>query len=278
MAHLDRDVAAYVDGQLSPEATAAADAHVAVCSRCSAACAQQRLVKSRVSVGGVPGPPAELLASLSALPVTVRRETRLERLRRSPALGVAAVLMGASLVVAVLAFVAGSAEERMADPVDPAFASYVDDFHRGYGTTEGTMTMASLTELRDQGWSCLESLGTDLRLVDGRWLDRTAGVVSLTYTDGRDRLRLHEKVGTLDESVLEGFERRRVGDRTLWVRTGDPAVATWDADGKVFVAVTDLDAERLAAAVARLPEPREPRGTAGRVSDGLERMTSWATP
>ena len=30
MTHLDRDVAAYVDGQLSPEATALADAHVAM--------------------------------------------------------------------------------------------------------------------------------------------------------------------------------------------------------------------------------------------------------
>lgn len=278
MAHLDRDVAAYVDGQLSPEATAAADAHVAVCSRCSAACAQQRLVKSRVSVGGVPGPPAELLASLSSLPVTVRRETRLERLRRSPALGVAAVLMGASLVVAVLAFVAGAAEERMADPVDPAFASYVDDFHRGNGSGEGTMTMASLTELRSQGWSCHESLGADLRLVDGRWLGEAAGVVSLTYTDGRERLRLYEKVGTLDESDLTDFERRAIGDRSVWVRSGEPTVATWDSRGRVFVAVTDVDLERLAPAFAELPEPREPRGTVGRVSDGLERMTSWATP
>lgn len=278
MAHLDRDVAAYVDGQLSPEATTLADAHVAVCSRCSAACAQQRLVKSRVSVGGVPVPPAALLASLSSLPGTVGAETRLERLRRSSAVGVGAALVGASLLVAVLAFVAGSAEERLADPVDPAFASYADDFHHGYGSTEGTLTMASLTELRDQGWSCLESLGADLRLVDGRWLDGPAGVVSLTYTDGRERLRLHEKVGTLDESDLEDFERRRVGDRAVWVRSGDPTVATWDADGKVFVAVTDLGADRLAAALTRLPQPREPRGTVGRVGDGLERMTSWATP
>lgn len=278
MAHLDRDVAAYVDGQLSPEATAAADAHVAVCPRCSAACAQQRLVKSRVGVGGVPAPPATLLASLSSLPVTVGEETRLERLRRSPLLGVGAALVGASLLVAVLAFVTGSGEERLADPVDPAFASYVDDFHHGYGTAEGTMTMASLTELRNQGWSCLESLGADLRLVDGRWLDRAAGVVSLTYTDGRQRLRLHEKVGTLDEADLVGFERVAVGDRTVWVRAGEPTVATWDARGKVFVAVTDVDVRRLESAFAELPEPREPRGTAGRMSDGLERMTSWATP
>ncbi len=278
MAHLERDVAAYVDGQLSPEATALADAHVEVCSRCSAACAQQRLVKSRVSVGGVPAPPAALLASLSSLPATVGQESRIDRLRRSPALGVGAALVGASLLVAVLAFVAGSTEDRLADPVDPSFASYVDDFRHGHGSTEGTMTVASLTQLRDQGWSCLERLGADLRLVDGRWLDRAAGVVSLTYTDGRERLRLYEKVGTLAERDLEGFELRRLGDHRLWVRLGEPTVAAWDAKGKVFVAVTDVDPERLAAALDQLPEPREPRGAAGRMSDGLERMTSWVSP
>ncbi|WP_374999999.1 anti-sigma factor family protein [Aeromicrobium sp. CTD01-1L150] len=280
MTHLDRDVAAFVDGQLSPDAAALARQHVAECTRCRDAVSQQRLLKSRMQTGSVPGPPPSLLASLCSVPsIAAEPESRRERWRRSPAVGAGAALVGASLLVVALAFVVGAHEHREADPVHPTFDDYTADFVIGYGTATDTMTSEALAALSEQGWPCHPELAAgDLQRVDGRWHGENGDTVSLTYTDGRERLRLYEKAGTLDDDALHGFALRTMGERRVWIREGDPTVATWDADGIVFIAVTDVDEQRLAAAVSELPEPREPRDAAARMGDGLDRMTSWVSP
>lgn len=279
MAHLERDVAAFVDGQLSPEATTQARLHLEGCSRCRDAVAQQRLLKARMQTGAVPGPPPALLAALSSVPVAASEPELLrQRIRRSSALCVGAALVGASLMVVALAFVVGAHEERAADPVQPVFDDYVSDFTGGHTSATGTMTIAALDELDEKGWPCHPELAGDFERIDGRWHGESSDTVALTYTDGDHRLRLYERTGTLDDDALSGFEYTRLGDRRVWLREGHPNVATWDSGGIVFVAVTDADTDRLAEAVADLPEPREPRGAAARMGDGLDRMTGWVSP
>ncbi len=279
MTHLERDVAAFVDGQLSPEATEQARLHLQACVRCRDAVAQQRLLKTRMQTGTVPGPPATLLAALSSVPAEAAApETLRHRLRRSPALCVGAALVGASLLVVALAFAAGAHEERAADPVQPIFGDYVSDFLVGHTSATDTMTIAALDELDAQGWPCHPELAGDFTRVDGRWHGEAGDTVSLTYTDGEHRLRIFERAGTLDDAAVSGFEHTRLGDRRVWLKEGDPTIATWDSDGIVFVAVTDAGTRRLGDAIADLPEPREPRGAAARMGDGLDRMTGWVSP
>ena len=279
MTHLDRDIAAFVDGQLSPEATAQARSHLQECVRCRDAVAQQRLLKTRMQSGVVPGPPPSLLAALSSVPAAAAAPEPLgRRLRRSSVLCVGAALVGASLMVVALAFVAGAHEERAADPVLPVFDDYVSDFLVGHTSATDTMTVAALDELDAQGWPCHPELAGAFERVDGRWHGESGDTVSLTYTDGEHRLRIFERAGTLDDAALAGFEHTRLGDRRVWIRAGEPTVATWDADGIVYVAVTDADVDRLSDALADLPQPREPRGAAARMGDGLDRMAGWVSP
>ena len=275
MAHLDDDVAAYVDGQLTPEATDVAMRHVRACDRCAEAVEHQRMIKSRMRAVDGPEPPPALLASLSRLsssPPPPR--TRWSRFLRSSAWSAGAVLVGASLAVAVTAWVAGAEERTEFDAVAPPFAAYVADFTAGATTARDTITTAGLADLDEQGWPCRSRLAGDLERVDGRWRDG-GSTVALTYSDGRSRLRLFEQTGSLERSVLEDFRRVVLGGHHVWVSGGVPRVVTWDADGVVYTIVTDVDDDRLARAVTDLPRPREIRGPDDRLRDGLARMTAW---
>lgn len=278
MAHLDVDVAAFVDGQLSPEATDAATRHVQTCDRCREAVAQQRQLKRRMQASGDVRPPASLLASLSTVPAAPEPPptSRWTWLVRSSALGAAGVLVGASLAVVLAAYLAGGSTRALGDEVVPPVAAYAADFH-GTGPSSGAdvMTAAVMADLTANGWPCHGRLGSDLERVEGRLQEE--GSVSLTYTDGVRRLHLHEQNGALDTDGLSGFERHRLDGRPVWVRqTPDERIVTWDAAGVVYTVVTDLDDDdRLVRALRDLPAPEEQPGLRERLGEGLSRVSAW---
>lgn len=279
MSHLDRDLAAFVDGQLSPEDTARAQRHVADCGHCRGLVGEQHRLKVRLASGRAPAPPPTLLAALSSVPaVTAKEQDRWQRVRSSPVIGVGAALSGASLMVLVLAFLAGGHEIGNADLVQPAFDDYAQDFVVGPSSANGTMTTQALDDLDANGWPCAPSLGGGLKRVDGRWLGQSTQTVAITYTNGVERLRLYEFSGALDDPEREDFQLREIGGHRLWLRPGEPDMVTWDADGVVFVVVTDLDRDQLGQALSELPKPNEPRDPSDRVGDGFERMANWVKP
>ena len=120
MAHLGDDVAAFVDGQLSSEATALADEHLAHCERCQQAVRQQRLLKARMSGTSAPLPRSDLLASLGSLPASSPKI----RSTLPGVIGAALVLIGASMVVVAAAY-SMAPSDRDADPVSPPFDRFV---------------------------------------------------------------------------------------------------------------------------------------------------------
>ncbi len=281
MAHLDDDVAAFVDGQLSPGSADAARRHLQDCERCRTAVAQQRQLKARMSLGDV-RPPASLLASLSEVPDRPPAPTPgpWRRLRRSGVLAGTAVVGGALAVVMAVAYVVGAPQPGPGDAVVPPVDAFVAQF--GSSSTPGdheVMTTATMARLDANGWPCHASLAQDLERVEGR-LQRSAGTVSLVYTDGAARLELHEQNGRLDVDALRDqdprFFRDEVAGREVWTRQ-DPAgrVTTWSSDGVVYTIVTDVGSSRLAQAMAMLPAPRERPGPADRVGQGLARVSSW---
>ena len=137
-----------------------------------------------------------------------------------------------------------------------------------------------LDALDRSGMPCHDRLARDMGRVRGHWVhmddDR---VVRLTYSDGLTRLAVYEQRGTLDASGLDGFEQTRVRDAKVWVRSGDPSVAVWSAQGVVYTIVTDTNEARLREAIAELPHERPAKtGTVNRVQTGLQRMGSWLAP
>ncbi len=278
MAHLDDHVAAFVDGQLSPRATKAAERHLEDCDRCRQAVEDQRHLKARMRLSGAPGVPGDLLASLAGVPSTSEPERRSwwSRLARSGVTSVGVVLVGASLAVVVVAYgVGASVASASADEVTPDYDAYVVDFGGGESTADGTMTVATMTSLDEQGWPCHSRLGADLERTDGRWHEGSSDTLAITYSDGERRLRLFEQNGRLDDDGPAGFRARQVDGHRVWVRPGSPKVVTWDADGVVYTIVTDVQHAELVDAMRLLPYGPRSRSHVERVEDGMRRMAGW---
>lgn len=137
----------------------------------------------------------------------------------------------------------------------------------------------SLRSLQKSGWPCHDTLAHDLQRVDSSWVDdRGEQIVSHTYTDGISTMALFEQSGTLGTTRPDGFGRTVVDGSTVWVRRGNPTVATWGDGDVVYTIVTDADRHSLTSAVADLPLQRSENGRADRVRTGVRRISSWIDP
>lgn len=280
MAHLGDDVAAFVDGQLSPEAARAVESHLEDCEACRRAVRQQQLLKSRMRGVGHPEPPPHLVASLSTLPHSSPAPPRphpswWSRLLGSTTLGAGFVLLGASMAVVAIAYVVGP-PEATADEVAPPFDRFAAEYTGPGPHPSGSLTTSAMAELDGNGWPCRARLGDGLERVAGHYQDGQE-TVALVYSDGTAALNLFEQGGSLDPRSVEEFERRELADRRVWVRDGRPRIITWDADGVVYTVVSELDDRRLGGAIADLPRPADEPDTVERVGDGLTRMTTWVS-
>lgn len=272
MAHLGDDVAAFVDGQLSPDATRAVESHLEDCEPCRQAVRQQRLLKSRMRGVGHPEPPPGLVASLNTLADSPTPGPSGSHAWWSR-LGVGAVLLGASMAVVAVAYVVGptgAVAEEVEPPFDLFAAEYTETGHRA----GGSLTVAAMAELDEYGWPCHARLGGGLQRVAGHY-SNDQETVALIYSDGVDALNLYEQAGALDPRAVESFDQRVLAQRQVWVRDGRPRVVTWDADGVVYTVVTELGDHRLGLAIADLPRSPGRPDPVERVGDGLSRMTTW---
>lgn len=276
MPHLGVDVAAFVDGQLSGPAMRDAVDHLRTCDECAKAVRQQRLLKSRMSTVTTPEPPPDLLASLSGLASEPpAQDSWWTRLRRSLPFRAGIVLASTSFAVVLAAYAVGGADQRLGDEVAPPFDQYAADFDGPANVQAGNVIAEStMAELDGAGWPCHATLGGDLQRTSAVLTD-PGGVVALTYSNGVSRLNLFEQNGALDRDSVEGFRSTRMGQSQVWVRDGVPMLVTWDDDGVVYTIVTDADRDRVARAVAELPQGAYEQTPAERVRDGLDRMTAW---
>lgn len=268
MAHLGDDVAAFVDGQLSPEATVAADEHLADCERCQQAVRQQKLLKARMSGTSSPQLPSDLLASLGSFPASAPKiHSTLPGV-----IGAALVLIGASMVVVAAAYTIAPTI-READPVSPPFDRFVA-MESTFGQPHERLTSAAMNALDASGWPSKEHLGIGFFRVDGQ-MHAGREVVAQAYIGQGETLLLFEQVGTLDDDAVETFEHRVVADRPVWVRPGHPRVVTWDADGMIYTLVSNLSDGRLGDLLADLPAPPPKPSPLERIGAGLVRMSAW---
>lgn len=277
MAHLGSDVAAFVDGQLTPAAMRAADVHLQGCDGCDRAVRQQRLMKSRMGTVSSPQLPASLFASLTDLADTPPRETWWERVLGSVPARAGLVLAGASMAVSAMAYAVGGSAAGVGDRVAPPFDEYAAEF---FGATSrvaaASVSQDAVEQLTRDGWPCHPRLAGDL---ERTWAGYAHGAdtIALTYSNGTTRMKLYEQNGWLDPAALAGFDRTGWDTSAVWVRPGDPTVVTWDEGGVVFTMVTDADSHRIRRAVSQLPTDDGPMGPLTRVGHGLDRMTSWVS-
>lgn len=267
MAHLGDDVAAYVDGQLPPPATARADAHLGDCERCRDAVRQQRALKERMRGRDLPVPPT-LAQALSAVPTTPEH-----RFRGLPAaVGAAMVVVGAAIAVVAVAY-SVAPSRQIGDPVAPV-PERLASISEAFGRPGEHVGDQALDELDRAGWPSRHRLGYDHYRVDGRLHDGEE-VVAQMYVGRNDTLVLVEQVGSLDVEALDSWEPREVANRRLWVHEGQPRVVAWHSDGMVYAVVTSLPDRQLAHLLDDLPAPEPEPSPLERIGDGLVRMTSW---
>lgn len=268
MAHLGEGIAAYVDGQLSPEAASKAEAHFARCERCRRSLEQQRALKARIGGSTNPAPPPSLLASLEDVPTSPGRTYSLV----PSAIGAAMVLVGASLIVVGAAY-ALAPSTRAGDPVRPAFDRFAS-LASSVSTPRHHLSSAAMDELDHSGWPSQKSLGPGFVRVDGH-LHENREVVAQVYVGHDESVLLFEQVGTLDDGAMGSFERHLVGDRLVWVREGQPRIVAWDSDGMIYTVVSDLSDQHLGQFLEDLPAPPKEPTVLDRVRSGLVRMSSW---
>lgn len=277
MAHLGSDVAAFVDGQLSPAAMHDADAHLQRCDGCDRAVRQQRLLKSRMGTVSSPELPPTLFATLTDLAAAPPRESRWERVLRSAPARAGMVLAGASMAVSAIAYAVGGSVAVVGDRVAPPFDEYAAEFFGATSrVTSASASQDTVEQLTRDGWPCHPILAGDLERTHAGYA-HGADTIALTYTNGTTRLKLYEQTGWLDPAALDGFSRASWDASSVWVRAGSPTLVTWDEGGVVFTMVTDADPDRIRHAVAELPTSDGPMGAFTRVGHGLDRMTAWVS-
>ncbi|GAA1751685.1 anti-sigma factor family protein [Aeromicrobium alkaliterrae] len=288
MTHLGADVAAFVDGQLSPARESAARRHLDECERCRELVVQQEQLKRRMASGARAGVPPHLAAALAAVAADPGEPDPRGRQALQRSLGVVVALMGSSAAVLLLAYVLAPPLPTTADPVSPDFDAYAAEFLQEAASQrapdivaasapvggDDTLSTAELDELDADGWPCHMTLAGDLERVEGRLVGDAE--VSLRYSGEHVQLQLIEQIGSLEPSAMTGFQLRTVAGSDVWVRDGIPTVAAWEADGIVYTVVTDASAERIAQVVGQLPSTPT-RSTVERIEDGLHRMTSWVS-
>ncbi len=277
MAHLGSDVAAFVDGQLTPAAMRDVHAHLLCCDACDHAVRQQRLLKSRMGTVAAPQLPPALFASLAGLASDPPPDGWWTRVRRAAPVRAGMVVVSASMAVAAIAYAVGGGNASVGDRVSPPFEEHAAAFFGATSrATPAVVSEETVDQLTRDGWPCHPRLAGDLHRTRASYA-HVDDTIALTYTNGTARMNLYEQPGWLDPAALDGFARHSWGSSSVWVRNGTPTVLTWDQGGVVYTMVTDADPQRIREAISELPASDGPIDPVTRVGHGLDRMTAWVS-
>jgi hypothetical protein len=135
---------------------------------------------------------------------------------------------------------------------------------------------ADLGSLRYHGWPVHSDLPDRLSLYDARQLDGDGPVVHLSYSDGLSVVSVFVQRGTLDADSVADWHKATRGGRTVYLSDTVQQRAMWASRGYVFTVLADAPPPVVDSAVAALPHGET--GFWGRLSRGLNRLTSWANP
>ena len=134
-----------------------------------------------------------------------------------------------------------------------------------------------LQDVRDDGWPVPDRLPGGFALFEARQDDD--GVLHLSYSDGLSTTSLFVQRGSPGAAPPDGFVRRTLGSRAVWVHEGAPARVVWAGEERVWTLVSDAPDAAVQDAVGALPhDPVPEEGWRARLSRGLQRLGSWLNP
>jgi len=141
------------------------------------------------------------------------------------------------------------------------------------------LDIATVADLRDDGWRLPDGLPDGLELFDARMTgEDDQSLLHLTYSDGVSTLSLFQQRGRLDTDSLDGFRRIRVGGTPVYASTTFPRRVVWSGGGQVFTLVAECQQDTLEGVIDALPHGEPSRGIRSRLRDGFGRVGSWLNP
>ncbi len=283
MTHLGSWLSALADGQLPPDETERALAHVATCPRCAGELAAARAARRALSTAAAAEPlePApDLTARLLSLapsgaplltphpdpfvpttPLPGRSSGVLRGAVRADVPGgghpASRVILGS---IAGIGLVAASLFSLGARP------AVVPSAHPGLalGVLGEATTAASGTDTRTVGWA-VPTLPTGWAVTATR--ARSAGV-ELDLAGPTSSAVVAERPGRLDVAALAGRPTQQVGGHLVYVLSSEPWHIAWQADGTVVEVVAPTAGTDVENLVAALPAAPYDDGVSARIGRG----------
>jgi sigma-E factor negative regulatory protein RseB len=164
-------------------------------------------------------------------------------------------------------------------PASPVVAAGAE--RREVGGAGEPLSSGELSRLRREGWPVPEGLPDGFVLFDARHRAHAGadGVLHLAYSDGLSTTSLFVQRGELGSAPPQGFVRRSLADRPVWVHDGAPERVVWSGAERVWTLVSDAPDAAVAAAVGALPHAGVPDdGVRSRLARGLRRVGGWINP
>lgn len=142
-----------------------------------------------------------------------------------------------------------------------------------------TVDRPALDRMRGRGWTCPDSLGGKLQLVDARRGGGDyRGIVHLSYSDGLASVSVFEQRGRLRADDLEGYRATTVRGRRVHVLDGVPQRLVWASGGTVYMVVADASPRTEGDVLEALPGAGGAPAGWQRLGRGLDRVASWFNP
>lgn len=141
------------------------------------------------------------------------------------------------------------------------------------------MSVTARAQLTSAGWTCLSRLPGGFALTDVRRMAGRPPAVHSAYSDGLSTVSVFQQRGTLDTAALDAFDRVSIDGASVYLRLGLPTYLTWEHQGIVYTAVTDVPATYVRQVVLSYPHG-EPDGLGfwERLWRGIGRLLGWVAP
>lgn len=251
--HLEDELSALLDGELSLDEAVAARAHLAECAVCTAELAATARTRDAVRALPMLEPPA---------PLTLPDEAALAP--RRPSLLPAAAAAAVFVLFALQWLPAGRSVAPQVAGFDRTHASIVQSVPATAMTRSNAQPIVDRTTF--PGY---EQIATY----------RKGQQVHVLYSDGDHALSIFAEPGDLAESSLPpGARTLKVPGHTLWHwNRPDGNIVLWQSDGVVYTAVGDAPIAQVLEAAASMPDEDRETSVPDRIRRGCRALADLLT-
>jgi len=268
--HLGDSVHDLLDGRLRGDRAYAAMAHLGECEECASRFHELRAARDALnsSQAGIDMRFAEQLLDrtrIAQIAAVERPENAraTRRARRGPVLSVAALMVGAVMIVGA-AWQVGAPDDVSLEFAQPRKATGTSSV--AYVDTQG---MRSGVLLRS--WIHPDFSQSDLIPIEARVVQRANGQLALfaTLLSGPDVVQIVQEHGHLNSALVTQMPRANVDDADVYVvKSGTSSTVVWQTGDVVVALSCECSLPTLESVAAEFPAGTDP-GFVDRVSEGF---------